>query len=129
MRIDNFASDTPNVFVADAGIVFTLWIWKTGWREAERTPIFPQKILLLEAEPSIRVIENSCSSIGGVRGAVGMQNLVHYDGSILLGNIGINGNRLQHAIGAMPLGLPCRAAVEPPLRYLFQCRKVVEILN
>ena len=56
VRVDDFAGDRTHVFVADTGVVFTLWIGKAICREAERTAIFPQEILLLEAEPSIRII-------------------------------------------------------------------------
>src|ERR1700730_16625698 len=56
VRVDDFASDPPHVFVADTGVVFALWIGKAICRKAERTAIFPQEILLLEAEPSIWII-------------------------------------------------------------------------
>src|ERR1700676_83855 len=56
VRVDDFAGDGTHVSVADTGVVFTLRIGKAIGREAERTAVFPQEILLLKAEPSIRII-------------------------------------------------------------------------
>ena len=58
-----------------------------------------------------------------------MQNLAHHDCSILFGDVRINGNRLQYAVGAVSLCLPGRAAIESPVWDLFQSRKAFEILN
>src|ERR1700730_13326716 len=129
MTIDDFARDATHVLVADAGVIFALRVGKPGFRETEGQAIFPQKIFLLESEPGIWVVQNRRPGIGGMRSAIGMQDLVHHNRGILPGFVGINGDRLQYAVGAVSLGLPGRTTIESPVWDLLQSGKGFEVLN
>ncbi len=72
-----------------------------------------QKIFLLETKPRIGIVEDGRAGIAGVRRfAIGHHHFAHHERAIFLGRIGINGDRLEHAIRAFAFGLTRRAAVE-----------------
>ena len=52
--------------------------------------------------------------------AVGHHDLAHHQRAIGAGAVGIDRDRLEHAIGIMALGLQGRASVEAPQRELLQ---------
>ena len=57
--LDDLAGDVADVLEADAGVVLTLRRRIAFLREAERAAVLDQEILLLEAEPSARVVRRS----------------------------------------------------------------------
>jgi hypothetical protein len=61
--------------------------------------------------------------------AVGHHDFAHHEGTIGARGVGIDGNRFQHAIGAVTLGLQGGRAVKAPQRELLQCWKGGEFLD
>src|SRR5579871_1192016 len=61
--------------------------------------------------------------------AVRHHHFAHHQHAVGALRVGIDRDRLQHAIRAPALGLIGRAAVEAPVRELFERRKRVELLD
>src|SRR5262245_23939304 len=113
MRVNDLACDATDVLVADAGVVFTLWIWEAGFRETKWLAVFVKKVFLLETEPSARIIRNVGSRIRGVwRLLVRHVNFAHDECAVFLGAIRVNGYRFEHAVRAFTFGLTSRATVK-----------------
>ena len=124
VRIDDLARNVADVLVADAGVIFALRRRKAAaLRKAERRAVLVEKVFLLEAEPRVRIIENGRARICRMRGVVGQHDFAHHERAVRLGGIGINGDGLEQAVGAMALGLARGAAVEAPDGELFQRRE------
>ena len=130
MLLDDLARDVADVLVADAGVVGALRRRIAGVREAERAAVLVEEVFLLEAEPGARVVEDGRALVRRVRRlAVGHHHFAHHEHAVLALAVGINRDRLQHAVGAVAFGLHRRAAVEAPQRKLIQRREAVELFD
>ena len=128
--VHDLASDVANILVTHPGVVFTLRRRKSaaGWK-AERNAILIKEILLFEAEPCIRVIEDRCPRVARVRGAIRKEDFAHHKNTVCLCGIRVAGNGLENAVRAFAFGLPGRAAVKSPEGELFQRGKGVKIFD
>ena len=115
--------------IADSGVVLALRLGEAVRRESERPSVLEKEVLLLEAEPRIRIVEDGCPRVGGVGSSVGMHDLVQDQHSVSDRGVGINRHRLEHAVGAVALRLSGRAAVESPVRDRFQRGDGVKVLD
>src|SRR5882724_13412258 len=116
--------DIADILVADAGVIGSLRRGIAAGGEAERTAVLVEEIFLLIAEPGALVVENGGTLVRGVRGlAVGHHDFAHHQRAIGARGVRIDGDRLEHAIRIMALGLHGRASVEAPQRKLFERRK------
>ena len=130
MLLDDLAGDVADIAVADAGVVRALRRRIAVGREAERTAVLVEEVFLLEAEPGAFIVEDGRALVRGVRGlSVRHHDFAHDKRAVLARSIRIDGDRLQHAIGAVAFGLHGRRAVKTPQRKLFQRRKLVEFLD
>ena len=130
MLLDDLARDVADILIADARVIGPLRRGKTMFGEAERTSVLKKEILLLEAEPGAGIVENGGARVGRMRGdAIRHHHFAQNEGAVLARGIGIDGDRLQHAIRAAPLGLLGGAAVEAPKRQLLKRRKVAVFLD
>ena len=59
MFLYDLAGEIADVFIADPGVVGTLWSRVATFGKTERTTFLIQEIFLLEAEPAVGVVENS----------------------------------------------------------------------
>ncbi len=129
VRIDDLAGDVADVLIAHARVVGALRSGEAAFGEAERATVLVEEIFLLETEPCAGIIDDGRARVGRMGGAIRVHDFVQDDHAILLGRVRIGGNRLQDAIRAVTFGLASRAAIEAPVRELFQGRKLVEILD
>ena len=106
MGVYDFTGDVADVFIADACVILPLWRWVALFRKAERRTILPEEILLLKTKPGIRVVKDRGAGIRRMRSAVGMKDLTKNKQSVGFRRIRIGSHRLEHAIRAVPLGLP-----------------------
>ena len=127
--VHDLAGDIADVLVADARVVLALRDREADAREAERHAIPVEEVLLLEAEPGAWIVRNRRAGVAGVRRQVGQQDLAHDERAIGPGRIGVDGDRLQHAVRAAAFGLARRAAVEAPQSQLVERRKALELFD
>jgi hypothetical protein len=83
---------------ADTSVVRALWRWEPIFRETERATILIEKILLLEAEPSVGIIQDGGTGVGNVRSAIRQHDLAHDENAIFTGRVRENGYWLENAI-------------------------------
>ncbi len=117
------AVPTISVLGADRAVIRTLGVGITAGRETGRQIVIgiPQKVLLLEAEPEIVVVVvDGCATVGGVRRAVSVQHLAHDEIRVVTVRVGDDRTGLQQTVGIAAFGLLSGAAVERPLRTLFE---------
>ena len=115
MLFHHLAGDVADVLVADAGVIRSLRRGITARREAERTAVLVEEIFLLVAEPGALVVENGGALVGGMRGlAIRHHHFAHHQHAVGAPAVRINRDRLQHAVGAVALGLHGRASVKAP---------------
>src|SRR5580698_7007124 len=129
MLLDNGASDRAHIFVANAAIVGALRSGVALFREAERTAILIEEVLLLKTEPKIRIIGGSGAHVGRVWRAVGEHDFTKDDEGVFASGIGIERNRLENAIGLVARSLHGGAAVKSPQRQIGQSGRLVEFLD
>ena len=129
MLLDDLTGDRAHVLVADAAVVGALRSGIAVLREAERTAILIEEVLLLEAEPKIRIVRGRGAHIGRVRRAVGEHDFAEHDESVLAGGIGIQRHGLENAIGLVARSLHGGAAVKSPQRQIGQGGRFVEFLD
>ncbi len=117
-----------DVLVADARVVLALRRREAAARrEAERSALDVEEVLLLEAEPRVRVVRDRRAAVARMRRPVGQEHLAHHEGAVLAGRVGEDRDRLEHAVGVAAVRLPRRAAVEAPERELLERREPVEL--
>jgi hypothetical protein len=129
---DDLARDVTDGLVANAGVVLALGIGEIvgSGRETQRTAVFVQEILLLEAEPGAGVVQNGCAGVARMRShTIGHHHFAHHQNAVLAGGVGINGHRLQNTVGTTSLSLAGGAAIEVPEGQLLQFRKALEFLD
>ncbi len=129
MLVDDLAGNVADVGIADAGVVLALGLGETVRGEAERAAILIEEVLLLEAEPRIGVIEDGGTCIGGMRSTIGKQHFIHDKDTVRVGGVGIDGDRLEDAIGAVTLSLPGGGAIEAPIGQIVNLREGNEFLD
>ncbi len=123
--IYNLAGDGADVFVADTGVILALRRWESATlRKAEWRSVFVEEIFLLVAKPRAGVVENGCARIARMRRlAIGHHHFAHDEHAVFLGAVGIDGHRLEHAIGCAAFSLTRGAAIEAPVREVLQFRE------
>ena len=84
-------------------------------RKAERAAILEEEVLLLQAHPQVGVVFDGSPVVGRVRGAIRVQHFAQNDVGILAADIGIQRDRLEHAVGTLTFGLHGGAAVKSPV--------------
>ena len=130
MLLDDLAGDVTDGFVASTAVIWALWSRKSIRREAKWAAVLVEEIFLFEAEPSTGIVENSGTTVGRVWGhAVGHHDLAHDEGAIFAGAVWVNGDWLEHAVGAAAFGLLGRATVEAPLWELLEAWEAGEFLD
>ena len=67
MLFDDLTRNVADSAIADARIIFALWLGISGCGEAERTAILVEEVLLFEPEPRTRIIKNGRTLVGGMR--------------------------------------------------------------
>ena len=117
--LDDLPGQAAHVLVADAAVVGALGSSRMAvFREAERTPILEEKVLLLKTNPQVGIVLDGGARIGGMRRAIGVHDFAQNDISVLAACIGIQSHRLQHAVGAFALGLHGGTAVKSPIGHV-----------
>ncbi len=130
MLFDDLAGNVADELVADAGVVRALRRRIAVFGEAERTAVLVEEIFLLEAEPGAGVVENGGALVGRMRGlAVGHHDFAHHEDAIGARPVREDGDRLQHAIGAVAFGLLGGRTIEAPERKLLERRERREFLD
>jgi hypothetical protein len=128
--LDDLAGDVADVLVADAGVVRALRRRVSLLREAERTAVLVEEVLLLEAEPGALVVQDGGAAVRRMRrDAVRHHHFAHHQRAVGAGGIGIDRDRLEHAVRRVALGLHGRRTVEAPQRQLVERRELVELLD
>ncbi len=122
--LDDGTGDVTDVLVADAGVVFTLWLGEAVLGPTEGTSFLDEEVFLFEAEPGVGVIDHGGAGVRGVRLAVGEHNLTHDEEAVPARVVGIECDRLEHAVGVAAFGLLGRGAVEAPHRAVLEGAKV-----
>jgi len=112
--LDDFASDIADSVEADPSVVRALWCWEAIFREAKRASILIEEILLLEAEPSVGIIQDGSTGVGDVRCAIGHHDLAHDENTIFTARVRENGDWLENAIRASAGSLAGGTAVKTP---------------
>ena len=126
---DDGAGDAAHVLVADAAVVGALRAGVAVLREAERTAVLVEEVLLLEAEPDIRIVRSGGAHVGGVRRAIGVHDFAQHDVGVLAGRVGIESHRLQNAVGAFAFGLHGGAAVKSPQGQIGKRGRLFKVLD
>ena len=130
MLLDDLARDIADVRIADARVIGALRGRIALVREAERTTVLVEEVLLLEAEPGAGIVENGRACIGFVRGdAIRHHDFAHDEHAVGARAVRENCDWLQYAIGAAALGLLRRRTVETPQRQLVERREAFEFLD
>jgi hypothetical protein len=96
--LDDFTSDVADGAEADTSVVRALWSWEAIFRETERATILIEEIFLLEAEPSVGIIQDRGTGVGNVRSAIRQHDLAHDENAIFTGRVRENGYWLENAI-------------------------------
>ena len=112
--VHDFAGDVAHGVVADPGVVFALRSREAAFGETEGDSVLIEEVFLLEAEPSVRIVQDGRATVRGMRGSVRQKDFAHHKHAIFLGAVRVNRHRLEHAVRAVPFGLPGGAAVESP---------------
>ncbi len=97
--------------------------------EAQRTPVFVEEVLLLQADPQVRIIFDGRAHVAGMRGAVRMHHLAQHDESVLAAGVRIERHRVQDAVRALAFGLQGGAAIKSPERHVCKGRGLLERLQ
>ena len=106
MLFNNLTGNISHVAIADAAVVSTLTFFRKSFRgEAERLAVFVQEILLLETEPRVGIIENRGTGVGWMWCEIRKKYLAENNHAVDTGGIMELGNRFEHAVRRMPLGL------------------------
>ena len=73
-----------HILVADAAVVPALAFRReaAAGREPERLAVLVEEVLLLEAEPGVRVVQDRRAGVARVRRAVGGMHLAHHDRAV-----------------------------------------------
>ena len=99
MLINNLTSNAAHVLVADAAVIGTLWRGGVAiLREAERTSILVEEVLLFEADPEVGIVFDGGAGVGGVGGAIRMHDFAQNEVAVLAGGVGIKSHGLQNAV-------------------------------
>jgi hypothetical protein len=115
--LHDLARDGADVLEADAGVVWALRRRIAGFGKAQRTSVLVEEIFLLEPEPSVRIVKDSGALVRGVRRlAVGHHDFAHHEHAVGARGVGVDRDRLEHAVRRMSLGLHGRRPVEAPKR-------------
>src|SRR4029453_11097045 len=125
--VDNLPRDVAHVLEADAGVVLALRRGKAFLREPERRAVPVEEVLLLEAEPRVRVVRDRGAAVRRMRRPVGQQHLAHDEVGAAPRGVGEERNRLEEAVRARAFRLARRAAVEVPARQLVEGRLRLEV--
>jgi hypothetical protein len=87
MLLDDLAGDVSHRAVAHAGVIKPLRSRKTlGWK-TERTAVLVKEILLLEAEPSLGIVQDGGAGVGDVGSAVRHHDFAHDEDAVLASGI------------------------------------------
>ena len=106
MLFDDLARNIADILVADAGVIRTLRRRISGRREAERTVVLIEEVFLLEAEPRVGIVEDGGALVRGMGGlAIRHHDFAHHEHAVGAGAVGIDRNRLEHAVGVVAFGL------------------------
>lgn len=127
VKVGDFASHASDVFEADTAVVFTLGVWVTAFGETERYTVLHEEILLLESEPGIGIICDGSAGVGRVGSAIRKHHLTHDEDAVFAGAVGVEGNRLEDAVGVAAFCLLGGGAIEAPLGKLVESRELIEI--
>src|SRR5260370_8641845 len=111
---DDLTGHAAHVFVANAAVVWALRTRVTFLREAQRTPVFIEEVLLLKTNPQVRVVLDGSACVGGMRGAIRVHDFTKNDISVFAASIRIQSHRFYHAVRAFALGLHAGTALKPP---------------
>ena len=80
-------------------------------REAERRAVLVEEVLLLEAEPRVRVVRDRRAAVARMRRPVREHHLAHHERAVRPRRVGEDRDRLQHAVrvaSRRPGGSSCR---------------------
>src|SRR4029079_1588376 len=105
--VDDLPCDVADVLVADTGVVLALRPWKALSRESERRPVLVEEVLLLEAEPCVRVVCDRGAAVRRVWGSVREEQLTHAHAGVVARRIGKEPDGLEEAVRARAVRLPC----------------------
>jgi hypothetical protein len=128
--LHELAGDRPDVLEAHARVVRALRRRESALGEAEGRAVLPEKVLLLESEPGVRVVRDRRAGIRGMRRlAIRHHDLIHHQHAVLARDVGIDGHGLEDAVGVFAFGLLRRAPVKPPHGELLELRKAGKFLD
>ena len=126
MLFNDLTGHITHVLETHTRVVRALGSWETTLWETQRTPVLIQEILLLKTKPGAFIIKNRRTIIRRMRRhAIGHHHFAHHQHTILPRGIRINGDRLQHAIGALAFRLLRGASIKSPERQLGERREAV----
>jgi len=113
--LDNLAGQAAHVLVAYAAVIGALRLERVSvLGKAQRTAIFIEEILLLQANPEVGIVLDGRPRIGGVRRAIGVHDFAENDVGAGAARIRIQSDGLQNTVRLAALGLHGGTAIKSP---------------